>query len=68
KGEWHADLSWDYTGAVDIYRNGTPVKSGYTGNGAYTDATGMKGSGSLNYRVCEAGSTANCSEEVTVEF
>lgn len=68
KGEWHADLSWDYTGAVDIYREGEIVASLSSSDGTYTDVTGMKGSGSLNYRVCEAGNTANCSDAVRVEF
>jgi len=68
KGVWHADLSWDYTGAVDIFRDGGIVASLNSSDGTYTDVTGIKGSGSLNYRICAAGSTANCSEEVTVQF
>ncbi len=68
KGVWHADLSWNYTGAVDIYRDEEIVATINNSNGTYTDVTGLKGGGSLNYRICEAGNSANCSNEVTVQF
>ena len=69
KGVWHTDLSWNYSGAVDIYRDGEKIVAAInSSNGTYTDVTGLKGGGSLNYKICEAGSTANCSNEVTVQF
>lgn len=65
RGVQTADLAW--TGAtttnVDLYRNG--MKLGTTENdGTTTDSTGQKGGGSVTYRICEAGSTTICSNEV----
>ncbi|HSP12819.1 MAG TPA: S8 family serine peptidase [Salegentibacter sp.] len=68
KGVWHADLSWNYSGTVDIYRDGGKVITITSTAGNYTDVTGIKGSGSLTYQICETGSTANCSNEVTLQF
>lgn len=69
KGSWHTDLSWSPSGTsdrADIYRNGNLVAT--TGNtGSFTDATGIKGGGSLTYKICESGTTT-CSNEVTVQF
>lgn len=68
KGAWTTDLSWDAPGAVDIYRDGVKIYTQTNLNGQYRDVTNLKGSGSLNYQICEAGSTLNCSNEVTVQF
>jgi subtilisin family serine protease len=66
KGKWRANLSWSgNVGSVDIYRNGSKIKT-VTGS-SYTDNTSNKGSGSLTYKVCEAG-TSTCSNEITVNF
>lgn len=67
KGVWHADLSWNYSGTVEIYREGEIVATIDNSSGTYTDVTGFKGGGSLTYKVCEAG-TNNCSPDVTVQF
>jgi serine protease len=68
KGAQTIDLSWSGASgtSVDVFRNN--VKATTTANdGAYTDATGTKGSGTYVYRVCEAG-TSTCSGNVTVTF
>jgi subtilisin family serine protease len=68
KGVKTADLTW--TGAtsanVDVLRDGAVVAT-TANDGAYTDSTGQKGSGSISYRVCEAGTTV-CSNVVSVSF
>jgi hypothetical protein len=67
----HVDLTWggvtgDY---VDIYRDGSRIAEGWFGGQApYTDNLGVKRGGPYAYQVCEAGSTAVCSDVVTVEF
>ncbi|MDT8409667.1 MAG: PKD domain-containing protein [Wenzhouxiangellaceae bacterium] len=68
RGRWTTDLSWSgATGtSVDIYRDGGLLTT-TANNGAYTDATNLKGGGSLSYQVCEAGSSV-CSGSVTVIF
>ncbi len=67
KGQWGANLSWTgNSGNVDIYRNGEPISSNFSGT-SYTDQTTFKGGGSLVYKVCETG-TSTCSNEVTVNF
>ncbi len=69
KGSWRTDLSWTPAGTsakVDIYRNGNILGSS-DNTGEFKDITIFKGGGSLNYKICEAG-TMNCSNEVTVQF
>jgi len=68
KGAWTTDLSWSgaTSNSVDVYRNGSLLTT-TANDGAYTDATSFKGSGSLNYQVCEAGSNV-CSDSITVAF
>ena len=68
KGVQHVDLDWSgaSTGSVDVQRNGATV--GTTPNdGEHTINTGIKGGGSAEYRVCNAG-TSTCSNSVTVTF
>ena len=69
KGVQHVDF--DYSGAtgsnVDIERNGVVVASPVN-TGSYTDNIGLKGAGSYSYRVCEAGSSNNCSDLFQVVF
>ena len=67
KGYAYADLSWSGAAgtSVDVYRNG--VKRATTPNdGVHTDSLG-KVSGTLTYKICEAGSTT-CSGEAQVTF
>jgi hypothetical protein len=68
QGRWRTDLSWDgaTSSQVDIYRNGSVVAT-VDNTGAYTDATNIRGGGSLTYKVCEAG-TSTCSNEATAYF
>jgi CubicO group peptidase (beta-lactamase class C family) len=64
----YVDLSWSGSAAamVDVYRDGAGLAT-VANDGAYTDATGRKGSPTFGYRVCEAG-TSVCSNTVTVSF
>ena len=69
KGVHHADLTWSgaTSANVDVFRNGAVVAT-TPNDGAYTDNTGQKGSGSsYTYQVCEAG-TSTCSNVDTVNF
>jgi serine protease len=50
---------------VDIYRNNTKLTK--TNTGTYEDRTNFKGTGSITYRVCAAGTT-NCSSSITVNY
>lgn len=69
-GRWRANLSWTGTTAtqVDIYRNGTLLASAVNNSGSYVDQTNFRGGGTLTYKVCEAGSTSTCSNEITLSF
>lgn len=66
KGVWHADLTWSGAGSanVDVILNQAVVAT-TANDGAHTHDTGLKGSPSLVYQVCEAG-TGVCSNLVTV--
>jgi hypothetical protein len=72
KGVHHAQLAWTRGSAptVDVWRNGTRVRSAVTNSGSLTDDIGSKGGASYTYRVCVAGLTAasSCSNSVTVTF
>jgi subtilisin family serine protease len=63
------DLSWSGSSATsfDVWRDGSKIA---TVSGTSTiDELGVKGGGSVYvYKVCEAGSTSTCSNEVTVVF
>ncbi len=68
RGRWTADIFW--TGAttekVDLYRNGSHVFT-IPNSGSTTDYTDIRGGGSLEYKVCETGSSV-CSPSATVDF
>lgn len=69
KGRWTSNLSWTPAGTstrVDIYRNNVLFTT-VDNTGEFTDATDFNGSGSLTYKVCEAGSTI-CSNELRLSF
>lgn len=68
KGRWTTDLTWSgaTSSKVDVYRDGSKVAT-TNNDGAYTDSTGIRGSGSLTYKICEAG-TNTCSNQVTATF
>lgn len=65
KGRKYGDLVWSgATGAsVDVYRQGAVVAT-TANDGAYTDATGLNGGGTLTWKVCEAG-TSVCSNDAS---
>jgi hypothetical protein len=67
KGVHHIDLNWSGASPVDVYRNGALVAGNVNGS-SYTDDTGNKGAGSYTHQVCEAGSTAVCSNVTTTVF
>ena len=68
KGIRHADLSWSGAAStsIDVYRNGGKVAT-TANDGFYTDNTGQKGSGTMTWRVCEAG-TNTCSNDASWTF
>ncbi len=68
KGRWTAEITW--TGAtssnVDLYREGNRVAT-IADSGSTIDKTDLRGGGSLQYEICEAGRSV-CSNSVTVHF
>jgi hypothetical protein len=66
KGRKTADLTWSGASGsqVDIVRDGGVVAT-TNNDGFETDATRVKGGGSMSWQICEAGSTTACSEVVT---
>lgn len=68
RGVQHADLSWSGNSTnVDVFRGTTKIATSVAGN-SYTDNIGGRGGGSYTYKVCNTGSTTDCSNEVTVTF
>ena len=69
KGVQHADLSWNgATTNVDVIRDGNTISSDETNDGLYTDDINRRGGGSYTYKICETGSTVNCSNEAVIIF
>jgi serine protease len=68
RGVVSVDLTWSgaTSTSVDIYRNDSIITT-TANDGSHTDNTGLRGGGSLTYRVCEAG-TSTCSGNVTVNY
>lgn len=69
KGRWNADLVWSPSGTsamADIYRDGNLIAT-VENTGSFTDVTNFNGSGSLSYKICEAGTTT-CSNEISMQF
>jgi hypothetical protein len=62
------DLTWSgaTSANVDVKRNGAVITT-VSNTGAYTNSTGVRGSATFTYQVCEAG-TQTCSNTVTVTF
>jgi hypothetical protein len=69
KGLQKADLTWSGTAVinVDVYRDGSLIATA-ANDGFYTDDINNKGGGSYLYKICESGSTTNCSNESVVNF
>jgi PKD repeat protein len=74
RGLQRVDLSWKgaATASVTVFRDGTVIatapNSTTTQSGSYVDDLNRKGSATYKYKVCEPGSTTQCSSEVTVVF
>ncbi|MCL5050320.1 MAG: S8 family serine peptidase [Firmicutes bacterium] len=68
RGRVSVDLTWSgaNSSSVTIFRNGSSVAT-VANNGSYTDNTGINGSGSFTYKICEAG-TSTCSDEISVIY
>jgi serine protease len=68
KGKLQIGLSWsDGDVTVDVYRNGSRIASAVSNTGSYTDQLKVRGSGTLTYQVCNAG-TSSCSNEAQVSY
>ena len=68
KGKLVIGLSWSGGAAsVDVYRNGSRIKSGVANTGSANDAVKVRGSGTLVYQVCNAG-TSTCSGSASVGY
>ena len=69
RAEYFADLEWSgaTTQNVDIYRDGSEPNT-VPNSGTYSDPLGKKPAGSYVYKVCEYGTTLDCSDEVVVSF
>jgi len=52
---------------VDVYRDGRRIAT-TSNTGSYLDDLRVRGSGVLEYRVCEAGNTTTCSATVSVVY
>ena len=69
KGKKYVDLNW--TGAtslaIDVYRDGSLVAT-TDNDGFYTDGPLGVGGGRNTFKVCEAGSATNCSNEAIVDW
>ena len=68
KGKLQVGLSWSGGAAtVDVYRGTAKVKSAIANTGAATDSVKVRGTGTLTYKVCNAGTTS-CSNNATVNY
>ena len=68
KGKVNFRLNWTAGGStVDIYRGTSKVGSGVANTGVYNDAVKVRGTGSFQYKVCNAGTTT-CSATVSVSY
>jgi peptidyl-Asp metalloendopeptidase len=69
KGLQKADLSWSgsLSQTVDIYRDGSKLRSAVANTGKYLDNINRKASATYTYKVCEAGN-ATCSNSAVVSF
>ncbi len=67
KGVITVNLSWSPSGSgsVDVYRYDSVVAT-VANSGKYTEQ--LRGSGTVTYKVCVAGSTSSCSNTVSMTF
>jgi PKD repeat protein len=68
KGTWTTSISWSGFDAtvtnVDVYRNGARIATRPTTPSSFGESG--KGGGTFVYKVCAAGSTTVCTNEVTI--
>jgi hypothetical protein len=69
KGSLIVDLAWSGAdgNSVRLFRNGEHIANP-PNNGSYTDSTGLKGSGTFTYLICESEEDSPCSNTVEVVF
>jgi subtilisin family serine protease len=68
-GKFNVSLNWANGGAtVDVYRGTTKAASAIANTHAYSETLRVRGSGSVTYKVCNAGSTTACSNTVTLNY
>jgi hypothetical protein len=60
-------LYWDAGVTVNVYRDGSLVRSGDS-DGYYDDYIGAKGGATYEHQVCEAGNPGNCSNVTITNF
>jgi serine protease len=66
KGKLQIGLAWsggDVT--VDVLRGSTKIASAISNTGSYTDSIKVRGSGTITYKVCNAGTTSCSSASVS---
>jgi len=70
RGSYFADLEWSgaTTQSVDIYKDGSKLTSVSVSSNTYSDPLGKKPVGNYVYKVCEEGTTTDCSDEVVISF
>ena len=69
KGKQKAQLNWTGGGSnqFDIFRDDAAVEPNVSG-ASYLDHIDLKGGGNYVYRVCVAGGTDNCSNDINIVF
>lgn len=69
QGKMIFTLTWNPSSSqnVDVFRDGIKVTT-VENNGLYKDQTNIRGSGTMTFKLCDSGSTTNCSGEVKVSY
>ncbi len=61
-------LNWSNgASTLDVFRNGSKVQSGIANTGSVIDRIRLSGSGTLTYKVCNAGTT-DCSANASINY
>ena len=69
KGSHLVELSWHgaQSDQVEIHRNGAYYLTVWN-LGTFADATGEKGKGSYEYRICEASAQDRCAKSIRIDY
>ncbi|HEX5755325.1 MAG TPA: S8 family serine peptidase [Arenimonas sp.] len=68
KGKYRMNLAWSAgASTVDIFRNGSKIRSAVSNSGSYSEQLKLRGSGTLSYQVCNAGTTT-CSNTASINY